>query len=117
MPARICIIHWPRVSTGRFDLRRIKLKPGGIDLPIRISATKPASEYPDDAARLQGAIASFKSTTSMQTKRFEINTGTSSIFGATALVDFETNKQITFTIDLADPLFEQFCRVRVSKMR
>lgn len=84
------------------------------DPPLVLSPTKPAHDYFNDAAKLEAAIVGFGSRTKIQTKRFTIQfTGNLQQMKDALL----SESFYRFTLSHANPLFQQFCRIRMQKAR
>ncbi|KAI5836925.1 hypothetical protein DFP73DRAFT_569930 [Morchella snyderi] len=82
--------------------------------PIKIAATKPAPYYVDDAARLQGAVASVRADLRSQERTFAF---TEESYGADWKNRLKGDRAISFTVDITNKMFSRFARIRVSRVR
>lgn len=82
--------------------------------PIKLAATKPAPYYVDDAARLQGAVASVRAELRSQERTFVF---TEESCGADWKDRLKGDRAISFTVDITNEMFSRFARVRVSCVR
>ncbi|RSL59402.1 hypothetical protein CEP54_007314 [Fusarium duplospermum] len=85
--------------------------------PIKMSAVKPVADYLADAARLQSAISSFGSKTTIQRKTFTLDHAALGIDVAQVAKDLKQDGRFKFSVHSTSPSFEGFYRVRVTCAR
>ncbi|RSL98148.1 hypothetical protein CEP52_010468 [Fusarium oligoseptatum] len=85
--------------------------------PIKMSAVKPVVDYLADAARLQSAIASFGSKTTIQRKTFTLDHAALGIDVEQVASDLKEDGRFKFSVHSTSPSFDGCYRVRVTCAR